>query len=512
MAHSTLRLRSFYRNLLREKGKIPQDYYDYVMKPLEDRSFEQFMGCPEYKTCAVEANEEALNAELGGREWPAQKIDACISKTLGSQTDFVLIGGPPCQAYSSVGRSRMRSKADPAKFEKDHRHFLYKEYLRIIQEFEPAVFVLENVTGLLSSQMQGKRIFEEGILPDLREPRRVSNGFTRQNGLQYRVYSLSPNAGALFETDADSADYVIRSEEHGIPQARHRIILLGVRSDLQLPPEVVRRLPLRTRTTVTIDDVIQDLPRIRSMLSQKRDCTDKKHKRVQPQEKDIAKEWQDAVRSLGQGEVMEHLKKHQPDVHACIASTLMAFSSQWKLGGEFCTNNRKGPRREPIYSEWYWDDYLQNELKGTLNHTSRAHIKADLWRYLFAACFSQVRERSPKIVDFPEGLLPDHANIALARRGQMFNDRFRVQREGRPSTTITSHISRDGHYYIHYDPLQCRSLTVREAARLQTFPDNYFFEGPRTAQYRQVGNAVPPLLAMQIADKVHMVLQSVSRK
>lgn len=145
-------------------------------------------------------------------------------------------------------------------------------------------------------------------------------------------------------------------------------------------------------------------------------------------------------------------------------------------------------------------------LGGVLQHEARSHMRSDLHRYLFASCFAKANDYSPKLTTFPPKLRPAHGNMAA--ENVPFTDRFRVQLADEPSTTVVSHISKDGHYYIHPDPAQCRSLTVREAARLQTFPDNYFFEGNRTQQYHQIGNAVPPYLARKIAEVVDDFIRS----
>ncbi len=161
-------------------------------------------------------------------------------------------------------------------------------------------------------------------------------------------------------------------------------------------------------------------------------------------------------------------------------------------GGTFIT--WAGPDQLPTkVRDWY----LDRRLGGILQHESRSHMRSDLQRYLFASSFAKEYGCSPKIQNFPPELLPAHANVSS--ESVPFADRFKVQMGEHPSTTVVAHIAKDGHYYIHHDPSQCRSLTVREAARLQTFPDNYFFEGNRTQQYAQIGNAVPPLLARKIA-------------
>ncbi len=463
-AHCTLELRAFLREFA--PGQVPVEYYDYLAGRITRGKLFSL-----YKKESQRAAKEAWHAELGSAKTTTSEVDERIRVALGKATrNWVLIGGPPCQAYSLVGRSRVVGAAGREKHEADPRQKLYLHYLRILAVHKPAVFVMENVKGLLSAKVKDESVFER-ILRDLRHP--VASlpelrGSADEN-TEYRLMPLTVHTGDL-NGICKPADFVIRSEKYGIPQTRHRVIILGVRADIKVTPGLIESQP-----EVHIDQTISDLPRLRSGLSKEEDSPDS---------------WRNAIREIiGAGWMQKG--SIDPDLRELLLAATHRIDTDLNRGGIFLPQTARPER----HANWFVDPCLQ----GVCNHESRGHIKEDLHRYLFAAVFAQKYWRSPLLEDFPEELLPEHKNVVAALKETKFNDRFRVQTKGRPATTMVSHISKDGHYFIHYDPTQCRSLTVREAARLQTFPDNYFFEGPRTEQYRQVGNAVPPLLANQIA-------------
>lgn len=482
-ARSTLRLRAFYRCLKRHQPEDLEEYYSFC---------ETADAAPPYSSKTVNAwkhaEQEAQLLELGTPEGN-DRLDKILKSRLDESKPWVLIGGPPCQAYSIVGRARNRGKQN-YKAEDDHRHFLYREYLRIIQKKRPAVFVMENVKGILSSRVAGEQMFPK-ILQDLSDPDAALG--ESADGPKYRICSLV--ADDIFENGAspdsiEPTNYVIRAEDYGIPQARHRVILLGVSEDYV---GALGNHQLTPSAGPSIDQVIGCLPPLRSTLTRMKDSPDA---------------WAEVVRRNLAGLSRDCHK--QADAHLRLA-----FAKRMEILASAFTSNgmNNGALRVHRKAEWdgltgtHLDGWLPDKrLRYWLNHEARGHMESDLRRYVYAAIFAEIYKDSPKgHNDFNlPGLDPDHKNWKTGK----FSDRFRVQRRGIPATTITSHIAKDGHYFIHYDPNQCRSLTVREAARLQTFPDNYFFLGNRTQQFHQVGNAVPPLLANQIAGVVAQIISS----
>lgn len=471
VAYKTLSLRALFRSF--PVGKVPAAYYQYIRGEI---SREQLESDPAVIPYIKKAYAEARCAELGKSDH--KEIDFWIRDGLAGAEEWVLIGGPPCQAYSIVGRSRMRG-SNPKEFESDKRHFLYREYLRIIKEFSPPVFVMENVKGMLTSQHSGSLIFNR-ILEDLKSP---------GSGHRYLVKSFVV-PGEI----SDPYDFVIKSENFGIPQSRHRVILFGIRADFaESVPDLANcpeRFSLKQSSLVCTRDVLDGLPPLRSKLSNRYDGMT-----------DSFANWQKA---LANGlKVLE--KKKSAVTPRVLASARWALTKSWihkSSGGKFIQSDIS---MNESLAAWYLDP----KIGGVTLHETRSHMETDLHRYLFASSFAREEERSPKLRDFPQALLPSHENVNSETIP--FLDRFRVQLRNQPSSTIVSHIAKDGHYYIHPEPSQCRSLTVREVARLQTFPDNYFFEGNRTQQYHQVGNAVPPLLARKIAEIVINLLQSAGR-
>ncbi len=479
-AHQTLTLRSFYRQF--DLGDAPSDYYRLLRGEITlDELYER------WPVQAQKAKNDAWLAELGDGENSVlpEDVDIRITEALQGEEDWLLLGGPPCQAYSVVGRSRRQETILDG--EKDERVELYKQYLRILAVHNPSIFIMENVKGLLSAETEDSPVFAR-ILEDLKNPVAAyqldygeADGELTCPG--YHIFSLT-SMPMSYDIQGNPVnkhkDYVIKSEDFGIPQTRHRVILLGIRKHYEITPNI-----LQPEDEIPISRVLTGLPRLRSGLSKI---------------KNINENWLNVIMGITDSTLLSQI---EDTVVVEITRQLNRLRLPQKGIGLNYIKYRN------VNSEYSPDWFIDNRIGGVCNHQSRGHMESDLHRYFFASCFARVNMRSPKLEDFPELLLPNHKNVQEGIDKKKFADRFRVQLISKPSKTITSHISKDGHYYIHPDPTQCRSLTVREAARVQTFPDNYFFCGPRTAQFIQVGNAVPPLLANNIATIVHDVFNQI---
>ncbi len=454
-AHETLLL----RKAVREAG-FPESYYQFLNGKI---TWEQFRADELISRHfnAVVSRSPAMELGKNNRE----KNDFLIQHALeeagiqeSSNRPWALIGGPPCQAYSLIGRARRRHDAT---FSDDHKHVLYREYLHILKKFRPSVFVMENVRGILTSKLHGNPIFDQ-ILRDL-----------KLEGA-YRIHSLVTNRNP---DELTPGDFVINAADYGVPQARQRVILLGISTSRELTVPVPT-LKKRVVSPTTVREAIEGLPRVRSMIS--------------PVSKDNEQAWR-AIRDAAVFIVKNHGGKVPKQ----------SVQRPPQVGGAL-VHTRVSTMNDSTLDKWLVD----KKLTTVTLHESRSHMPSDLKRYFFLAnhALTHPAQRQPTVTEFPEELVPAHKNIKASNAP--FVDRFRVQTWDGPSSTIVAHLSKDGHHFIHPDPSQMRSLTVREAARLQTFPDNYYFRGPRTAQFQQVGNAVPPFLAKQIGEIVAELLSS----
>ena len=301
--------------------------------------------------------------------------------------------------------------------------------------------------------------------------------------LGYELYALNANEGDLWGSKGtiSAQDCLLKSEDYGVPQNRHRIIIIGVRSDLTFKPTPLKQSTFKR----TVRDAIGNMPRLRSGLSK---------------DEDTNSNWVEAICRQAEEHligstniddfIQEQIKKIKGENEALERGAAFVGRQQILQGSE---------------SNTLLEELSDPRIGGYVQHQTRSHMSSDLLRYFLVSALGSSLNRSPTLSDWQgqlDALKPNHKNVSTevaSLKTSTHKDRFRVQVWDRPSSTVVSHISKDGHYFIHPDPSQCRSLTVREAARLQTFPDNYFFCGNRTQQYHQVGNAVPVFLAKQIA-------------
>lgn len=371
-ACETLKTRMAYHHLL--KNNQLHIYTDYLKGIIDRNDF--WASVPEKVIKSVinrEISEESINDlfELTDQLKEDESVD-------------LIVGGPPCQAYSIVGRAR-----DPQNMQSDPRNFLYKYYLRFIDRYKPKMFVFENVPGILSAK-NGDHL--KDIITGIKE-------------IGYEVE---------FRT--------LLASEYGVLQNRNRVIIVGWQkgSNLHYPDMQKEENPYKI-----LFDLFYDLPK----------------------------------RNQGEGELAAPVHYTKP------------------------------------INEYLKKSKIRNGLDFTTQHIARPHNPTDLEIYKQAIeQWVSKRQRLDYSKLAPE--LQNHKNT------DSFLNRFQVVDPMGFCHTVVAHIAMDGHYYIYPSLEQIRSITIREAARIQSFPDDYFFEGSRTAAFKQIGNAVPVLLAEKIAMKI----------
>ena len=379
-ACDTLRTRSCYY-YLKENGKL-EAYEKYQKNQLERDEL--------YKEVPEELLKTVINCEIGedNIQDVFNVIDDIVEKETIQELDLI-IGGPPCQAYSLVGRavSSNNMATDP-------RNFLYIQYVKFLQHYKPKMFIFENVPGILTAQ-KGETF--KTILSEF-------------NRIGYEV------------------DYkILNASDFGVLQNRRRVIIMGWKKEYSL--EYPNFNDCNIDMDVTVSDILSDLSALE-----------------RGQEKN-----------------------------------------------EYISENNEYLRLSGI----------RNEKDVLTHHICRKHNENDIEIYKRVIKAWNDHHTRIKYTDLPDKL-KTHKNVTA------FLDRYKVVAgDIRCSHTMIAHISKDGHYFIHPDIEQCRSISVREAARIQSFPDSYYFEGSRSAKYVQIGNAVPPLMARGLANKIMNMLEEV---
>ena len=304
---------------------------------------------------------------------------------LGKNVDGI-IGGPPCQAYSTIGRARNASKKSS-----DERIYLYKFYIHFLNKYQPKFFIFENVKGLLSFRDAD----DEFLLPRMKKE---------------------------FEEAGYSLGYeVLNTKNYGVPQSRERLIIFGVMNEKkELIQEFFKNLKKYEENEVDVKTAFQGLP------------------------------------SLKAGEVN---------------------NSYTNLSNDYVEQN-----------------FLQDSKTPLTQNIARPNNSNDLAIYKIVA----EAKKNGKNIKYSEL----DSKLKTHKHTDKFLDRFKALSWNSPSHTVVAHISKDGHHYIHPDTKQNRSITVREAARLQGFPDNYYFLDSRTSAFTQIGNAVPPIFSKKMADAI----------